>query len=277
MGPTQTPSGPVSNDSLAMVRHLSARHLIQSFPRLHLLYTRAPTAGSATQLSGSGAESVRRYLEPQNARARDAVGIVGGNPSGHGVVVHALKGARTRLGRSERRLWTCVAAHLASGYRLRLGESPMEAVVTPAGRVDHAQGAATGASERGALGEAARAMDKARGRMRRAEPAEALTLWQALVAGQWSLLEQIDSDGRRYFFAKRNAPEVRPWGDLTEREREVLAYAAEGHAHKMIAYELGIGVPTVSHHLAHAARKLGVPSRLDLVRLYRRRDTSGGS
>jgi DNA-binding CsgD family transcriptional regulator len=120
------------------------------------------------------------------------------------------------------------------------------------------------------LGEQTRAIDRARGRMRRADPDEALAIWKGLVDGEWSLVDHIDSDGKRYVFAKRNAPEVRPWSDLTPSERQVLAYAAEGQPHKVIAYELGMTVPTVSTRLRTAARKVGAASRIELVSAYRR-------
>ncbi len=257
-------NGPMSEETMAEIRRLVP---VAPHPFLPKLYTCAPTAGSATQLTGQAVWQFTQ-LSPD---ARDAIGIVAGNPSGQGVVLHALRRAPLRLKPTERRLWTCVAAHVASAHRLRLREPTTEAVVTPSGRVEHAEGAATGVVERAALGEAARAMDKARGKMRRAEPAEALALWRGLVAGQWSLVEQIDSDGRRYLFARKNAPEVCAWCDLTERERQVLAYAAEGHGHKMIGYELGISLSTVAAHLKSAARKVGAKTRIDIVRLYRRR------
>jgi DNA-binding CsgD family transcriptional regulator len=42
-----------------------------------------------------------------------------------------------------------------------------------------------------------------------------------------------------------------------------------GHSNKLIAYELGLSVGTVSAYLARATRKLGLDSRLDVVRLCR--------
>jgi DNA-binding CsgD family transcriptional regulator len=259
----QSLSGPATEEFLAHLQSMVPRG---PDPLFRQLYPHAPTAGTATQLTG---RAVWQFPE-LSAEGRDAVGIMAGNPSGQGVVVHAMRRVPLRLKPTDRRLWSCVAAHIASGYRLRLREPSTEAVVTPAGRVEHAEGAATGAPERAALGEAARCMDKARGKMRRAEPAEALALWRGLVAGQWSLVEQIDSDGRRYLFARKNAPEVRAWRDLTQKERQVLAYAAEGHGHKMIGYEMGTSVSTVAALLRSAAHKVGAKSRLELVRLYKR-------
>jgi DNA-binding NarL/FixJ family response regulator len=69
--------------------------------------------------------------------------------------------------------------------------------------------------------------------------------------------------------AKRNGPEVRRWRALTARETQVLEYASHGHAHKVIAYELGISSATVGGHLASAAAKVGARSRIELVAAYR--------
>ncbi|HEV8626531.1 MAG TPA: AAA family ATPase [Acidimicrobiia bacterium] len=54
---------------------------------------------------------------------------------------------------------------------------------------------------------------------------------------------------------------------LTKREREVARLAVEGRSAKEIAAALFIGERTVESHLASAYAKLGVSSRVDLVRL----------
>jgi DNA-binding CsgD family transcriptional regulator len=48
---------------------------------------------------------------------------------------------------------------------------------------------------------------------------------------------------------------------LTRREAEVLAWVAEGKRDAEIATILGISSRTVSHHLEHVYRKLGVETR----------------
>lgn len=54
-------------------------------------------------------------------------------------------------------------------------------------------------------------------------------------------------------------------GRLTEREREVLALAAEGNADKVIAAQLGITDRTVRFHLSECQRRLGAASRAQAV------------
>ena len=54
---------------------------------------------------------------------------------------------------------------------------------------------------------------------------------------------------------------------LTEREREVLAHALDGHANKEIAARLGISPRTVEHHRSRVLLKTGVDNLLRLARL----------
>jgi two-component system response regulator NreC len=57
---------------------------------------------------------------------------------------------------------------------------------------------------------------------------------------------------------------------LTEREREVLAVAAEGLTSRQIASRLGVRERTVTTHLARIYGKLGVGNRLSAIRLAAR-------
>ena len=54
--------------------------------------------------------------------------------------------------------------------------------------------------------------------------------------------------------------------DLTPRETEVLRLTAWGHSNKEIASRLGLSVKTVEVHKTNGMRKLGMNSRLQLVR-----------
>jgi two-component system response regulator NreC len=57
-----------------------------------------------------------------------------------------------------------------------------------------------------------------------------------------------------------------PPGDLTERELEVLRLIALGYTNNEIGGELYLSVRTVETHRSHIQRKLGVSSRVELVR-----------
>src|SRR6266540_40792 len=165
------------------------------------------------------------------------------------------------------------SAHLSAAARLRQatalqgGGDVSEAVLDPVGKVLHAAGPARAPEARRTLADAVRRMDRARGALRRTEPDEALQLWQGLVDGAWSLVEQCEADGKRYVLAHRNAPGVRDPKALTPHERFVVAFAAMGHQNKFIGYELGLSASGVAEHLSSAARKLRVSSRAELVRL----------
>lgn len=206
---------------------------------------------------------------------RDVLGIVGKNPDGTGVVFAAILQQPTVLTPWYARHWTRMATHLAAALRLRraLAEADSsdlggEAVVEPSnGRLQHAIGPARSAGARAALQRAVRAIDKARGSLRRDDPISAVELWRGLVAGRWSLVDRCDSDGRRYYVAHKNEPQALELRALSERERQVVGYAVQGHPNKLIAYELGLDTSTVSNYLRAARSKLGVRSRTELVRV----------
>jgi DNA-binding NarL/FixJ family response regulator len=54
--------------------------------------------------------------------------------------------------------------------------------------------------------------------------------------------------------------------ELSEREAEVLRLIAWGHSNKEIAARLDISVKTVEAHKANAMKRLGITSRIDIVR-----------
>ncbi len=55
-------------------------------------------------------------------------------------------------------------------------------------------------------------------------------------------------------------------GELTDRESEVLRLIAFGYSNKEIGTRLELSVKTIEAHKAHAMRKLGISSRIDIVR-----------
>ncbi len=59
------------------------------------------------------------------------------------------------------------------------------------------------------------------------------------------------------------------WDDLrllTKRENAVVRLAAQGHSNREVGKRLFIGERTVETHLAHAYSKLGIRSKVELVR-----------
>jgi FixJ family two-component response regulator len=57
------------------------------------------------------------------------------------------------------------------------------------------------------------------------------------------------------------------FGDLTEREREVMGLVTAGLMNKQIAGELGLSEITVKIHRGHVMRKMAARSLADLVRM----------
>lgn len=55
-------------------------------------------------------------------------------------------------------------------------------------------------------------------------------------------------------------------GDLSSRESEVLKLIAFGYSNKEIATRLDLSVKTIEAHKANAMRKLGIASRIDIVK-----------
>ena len=54
--------------------------------------------------------------------------------------------------------------------------------------------------------------------------------------------------------------------EITDREAEILRLIAWGYSNKEIAGQLGISVKTVEAHKTNTMRKLGMTSRIDIVR-----------
>jgi DNA-binding CsgD family transcriptional regulator len=204
----------------------------------------------------------------------DVFAVNAGDPTGLGCML--LFPDRVRK-YPPRRLhtWRCLAAHIAAGNRLRrklervLQEqlsptSTAEAVLSRNGRVEHAESAAKGRAARAALQEALVRIERARARLQ--SPEEATELWSGLVSGRWSIVETFDRDGKEYYLAHRNDPELAPERALTQRERQVLAYANLGQSNKLIAYSLGLSPSSVATLLTRARRKLGAEAVRRLVR-----------
>lgn len=197
---------------------------------------------------------------------KDILVLNGIDPTGAGVYIGALTGEEASLTRREQTTWSRVASHLAAAYRLRRAQpSEPEAILSARGRIEHAIDAATTRDARESLRDAALAIDRARTNRWRAHDAEAVEMWHALVAGRWTLIDRVDNDGRRYFIARKNDPEVARHHALTRRELQVVGYAVLGHSNKLIAYEMGLSVSTVAGYLASASDKLGVGARTALI------------
>lgn len=68
---------------------------------------------------------------------------------------------------------------------------------------------------------------------------------------------------------ERNTPGNHPLGTLTPREREVLAYLAEGNGRRETAERMHLSTHTVRSHLQNLMGKLGVHTTLEAVAVAR--------
>lgn len=240
--------------------------LSESFPAFgpHLESHAAPPPDVAS-------DGAMRYPDSLNLIALDA--------SADGAIFAANRQspATRPIARPLARTLSQLATHIAAALRLRrrkLGIAPLEtadAIIDRDQRVVHASGEARANPALDAIRQAAVAVSRARpeepgAAVKSLDESAAIEAWQSLTAGRWTVLDHFDRDGRRYFVARPNAPTLAGSEVLSARELQVLGSLALGHSNKLIAYELGLHPSTVSNHIAAAVRKLGVDSRLALVR-----------
>jgi DNA-binding NarL/FixJ family response regulator len=171
-----------------------------------------------------------------------------------------------RIPARDRRLLLQVTLHLEAGLRLRLRQGREVGVLTPDGRLVHADGSLRDdAGARSRLTSHVTDVERARARSSGASGSAADT-WSALVSGEWGIVERTDADGKRHYrvLETQCAPRLRA---LSALETQVVELSARGLTGKAVAYALGIAGPRVSQELFSATLKLGLQSRTELVAL----------
>jgi DNA-binding NarL/FixJ family response regulator len=106
----------------------------------------------------------------------------------------------------------------------------------------------------------------------RAEIGRAL---DAVAHGEVVFSSAIAGRVMAYFAAGRPGPEVAPFPELTDREREVLDMVARGLTNAAIARELVVSDKTIRNHVSNVFAKLHVAGRAEAV--ARARDAGLGS
>lgn len=202
--------------------------------------------------------------------ARDTFAVNARDASGRGLWIGAPLRTTAKVSAEKVTLFTRFAAHLTAATRVRrnaMGAAPRSAaILSPDGELLDAAGGDAVVDARQLLRRATLAFDQARTKKARADVATATQRWRPLVDSRWSLLDDFDTDGRRFVVAVENGPPTRPpRRDLSEREHQVMTQAHLGHTDKVIAYELGLSASTVRVLLHRAARKLGASSRKDAL------------
>ncbi len=258
-------------------------------PSLLWLLSRPAVPKTMSEAAEDDIESFRLIMRHFDF-AKDGLGMSSFDPNGRGVYLVAPLPKVTTLTEKTRERWQMVASHFGAGRRLRRAlrkVTPEPTTELPHGaevvidassfRVTDAHGPAKSRGALDALREAAISVDQARGKMRKSDPEQALELWKALVSGRWSTVDWFDSDGRRFVLGIPNAPSITDPRGLTEREMQVVAYAAFGLTNKMIGYNLGLSNGRVSMLLRSAMRKIGVQTRPQLIAKLRDFDSIGKS
>lgn len=203
----------------------------------------------------------------------DSIGLTSLDARGDGVGICTGLAHQGSLSPRETRLLARLATHVGARDRLRkvkgsrrLDEA--EVVFSQDGQVVHARDEVVTRARTGAAKAGLAARDFAR--KSRHDVEKALEVWQGLVDGRWSIVDHVDTDGRRFVLAVKNAPRVDRRANLTPTERRVTALAAMGHSDKEIAYMLGVSATAVDAALRRGRRKLGVRSRTQLAMVWRR-------
>lgn len=258
---------------------------------------RAELAGAAAgdeRVRGAIAEAHRAAEEPLVARVRscifqasrhmprehpsreaalrvgiaDQIAVIGmADPSHACIVSLSFTEEQKTVARSTRTMLGRLSAHLGAAKRLRLRDEIHDAVLSPDGAVVHLEREADERASRERLRDAAIRIARARRESTR-DPEAGLAFWTAMVDGRWTLVERVDTDGKRLLVAKRNRPSGLARSSLSARERAVLERAALGGSLRHVSYELGLAESTVSEALSRAMSKIGVRSRAELVELY---------
>lgn len=213
-----------------------------------------------TRLSPAAREYMRGYLS--YVGVADTLGLVAHPEPGVVAVLFFGSGERIRLSRHARATFARLALHVEAALRLRLRPESVKAIVDTTGEVvHHTEGAPASA----ALSLHARRIERARTRKHRTT-AEALDLWSALLSGKVSFVERTEGK-RRFYYVVENAHATQPFRTLTRSEIDVLSQSARGLSAKLVAYGLGISETRVSSLLASAASKVGLSTRLELIRV----------
>lgn len=269
------------SNSVSFSRRLVARlggtdEVMAGFERLDDAASRDPAESPWLHrrlICETSSERLRRLGLPTNlialaggGGARDCFVFQGVEPSGRGLCVMAMQQEVSSVPSRTRNLWRRVAVHLSAALRLRraaeVAASPEAApradAIFDRGRLVHVERSVEGKLP--ALREAVAAVDRARSPAAHDDPAHALELWAGLFAGEYSLVDRFDTDGRRFLVAKRNAPELADDRALTRRERHAVVALLQCQTQSLAAYALGLSPSTLRTHLLRAMRKLGVKS-----------------
>ena len=102
--------------------------------------------------------------------------------------------------------------------------------------------------------------------LKRSAPEELVRAIGAVASGGLYLDPAIAGKALGRAGGGTNDASSRPAAELSDREIEVLRLTASGHSNKSMAAELGVGVKSIETYKARAMDKLGIRTRIELVR-----------
>ncbi len=220
-------------------------------------YYSPPLVSLQSEIDRGVSGSIKRAVARSRGTYRDALGLIVHPEPNVALVLFAFLDTTTGLGRADRTRLGQLALHLEAAVRLRRRPEALRAVFDARGNVLEA-----GASEGSALA----GLRPSVARVAAARSTQDLELWTPLVNGEVSILSRSQGS-RRVYAVVDNAHRSRSVRAFTAREVEVLAMAARGISGKLCAYSLGVSPSAVSSALARVAAKVGVVSRVELLRV----------
>ncbi|NNE20429.1 MAG: hypothetical protein HKN10_18335, partial [Myxococcales bacterium] len=181
-------------------RHLRA--LSTTDPEVLRRQLRHGSATTGSEHSKDHPDELAHYVSHVDY-CKDVLFLTAVDPRGAGLAVVAPLPEVTTLSPQDARRWQMLAAHVEAGHRLRQaiaeGDADREsdddlphdaeAVFDASSfQVTEAVGPAKDRRTANRLRDAAVKVDRARGKMRRTDPENALAIWKALVRGRWSMV-----------------------------------------------------------------------------------------
>lgn len=102
--------------------------------------------------------------------------------------------------------------------------------------------------------------------LKQSAPTELITAIRTVTAGQSYLDPTLVQRVMGRYAGNLPAARGAGTGEVTDREAEVLRLIAWGYSNKEIGMRLDLSVKTIEAHKSNAMRKLGMNSRIDIVR-----------
>jgi two-component system, NarL family, response regulator NreC len=102
--------------------------------------------------------------------------------------------------------------------------------------------------------------------LKQSAPTDLVNAIRTVVAGNAYLDPSLTRKVMGGYVSRSESMRGETNGDLTDREEEVLRLISFGYSNKEIGARLDLSVKTIEAHKANGMRKLGINSRIDIVR-----------